>query len=35
VGQGYWIAQPLEPDAVGAWEQEFAEQWQAVGADSS
>jgi EAL domain-containing protein (putative c-di-GMP-specific phosphodiesterase class I) len=36
VGQGYWIAQPLEPDAMSNWEQEFAEQWtKAVGADSS
>jgi EAL domain-containing protein (putative c-di-GMP-specific phosphodiesterase class I) len=27
VGQGYWIAQPLEPDALDQWEQEFAERW--------
>jgi len=32
VGQGYWIAQPLEPDALDAWEQEFAGRWtKAVG----
>jgi EAL domain-containing protein (putative c-di-GMP-specific phosphodiesterase class I) len=34
VGQGYWIAQPLEPDAVGDWEREFAEQWLAVVSDA-
>ena len=33
VGQGYWIAQPLEPDAIGAWEQEFAGRWRALLAD--
>jgi EAL domain-containing protein (putative c-di-GMP-specific phosphodiesterase class I) len=27
VGQGYWIAQPLEPDALDAWEQDFAGRW--------
>jgi EAL domain-containing protein (putative c-di-GMP-specific phosphodiesterase class I) len=27
VGQGYWIAQPLEPDTLDAWEQDFAERW--------
>ena len=27
VGQGYWIAEPLEPDAIGRWEQEFATRW--------
>jgi EAL domain-containing protein (putative c-di-GMP-specific phosphodiesterase class I) len=27
VGQGFWIAQPLEPDAIKDWEQEFAERW--------
>ena len=27
VGQGYWIAEPLEPDAIGPWEQEFATRW--------
>lgn len=27
VGQGYWIAKPLEPDALGQWEQEFATRW--------
>ena len=30
VGQGYWIAQPLEPNALGAWEEEFASRWQAA-----
>ena len=27
VGQGYWIAQPLEPGSLGAWEEEFAGRW--------
>ena len=27
VGQGYWIAQPLEPDALDSWEQEFSSRW--------
>jgi len=27
VGQGYWIAHPLEPDALDAWEEEFAGRW--------
>ena len=27
VGQGYWIAEPLEPDSIDAWEAEFAERW--------
>lgn len=27
VGQGYWIAEPLEPDALGAWENEFGQRW--------
>lgn len=27
VGQGFWIAEPLEPDALGQWEQEFASRW--------
>ncbi len=27
VGQGYWIAQPLEPDALDSWEAEFGERW--------
>ena len=27
VGQGFWIAEPLEPDAVDKWEQEFADRW--------
>jgi EAL domain-containing protein (putative c-di-GMP-specific phosphodiesterase class I) len=27
VGQGYWIAQPLEPDTLDAWEQDFAGRW--------
>jgi EAL domain-containing protein (putative c-di-GMP-specific phosphodiesterase class I) len=32
VGQGYWIAQPLEPAKLGVWEKEFAKRWsKAVG----
>ena len=32
VGQGYWIAQPLEPEKLGVWEKEFAKRWnKAVG----
>ena len=27
VGQGYWIAQPLEPDALDAWEADFSDRW--------
>ena len=27
VGQGYWIAQPLEPKKLGVWEKEFAKRW--------
>jgi EAL domain-containing protein (putative c-di-GMP-specific phosphodiesterase class I) len=27
VGQGYWIAEPLEPQALDPWEKEFAERW--------
>ncbi len=27
VGQGFWIAQPLEPDALADWEEEFAARW--------
>lgn len=27
VGQGFWIAEPLEPDALERWEQEFATRW--------
>jgi EAL domain-containing protein (putative c-di-GMP-specific phosphodiesterase class I) len=27
VGQGYWIAQPLEPGALDAWEEDFAGRW--------
>ena len=27
VGQGFWIAEPLEPEALGKWEQEFASRW--------
>jgi EAL domain-containing protein (putative c-di-GMP-specific phosphodiesterase class I) len=27
VGQGYWIAEPLVPDALEQWEQEFATRW--------
>ena len=33
VGQGYWIARPLEPDALDAWEVEFAERWAEATAD--
>ena len=33
VGQGFWIAEPLEPEAIDQWEAEFGERWQkAVGA---
>jgi len=27
VGQGFWIAQPLEPDALDEWEADFATRW--------
>ena len=27
VGQGYWIAQPLEPNALDDWEAEFGARW--------
>ena len=30
VGQGYWIAQPLEPDKMDLWEKEFARRWTKV-----
>jgi EAL domain-containing protein (putative c-di-GMP-specific phosphodiesterase class I) len=30
VGQGYWIAQPLEPDAIDAWEDEFGARWSRI-----
>ena len=30
VGQGFWIAQPLEPDALADWEEEFAPRWSSV-----
>jgi EAL domain-containing protein (putative c-di-GMP-specific phosphodiesterase class I) len=30
VGQGYWIAQPLEPDTLNAWEQEFGDRWNRI-----
>ncbi len=33
VGQGYWIAQPLEPDALDGWEKEFEARWTKVVAD--
>jgi EAL domain-containing protein (putative c-di-GMP-specific phosphodiesterase class I) len=33
VGQGYWIARPLEPDALDAWEAEFADRWAEVAVD--
>ena len=35
VGQGYWIAQPLEPDAIANWEAEFAQRWAKVLADDA
>jgi len=30
VGQGFWIAEPLEPERLDEWEHEFVERWQAV-----
>ncbi len=30
VGQGYWIAEPLEPDALDAWQNEFGERWDKI-----
>lgn len=27
VGQGYWIAHPLEPGALDGWEEKFADRW--------
>jgi EAL domain-containing protein (putative c-di-GMP-specific phosphodiesterase class I) len=30
VGQGYWIAEPLEPNALDTWEQEFGGRWNQV-----
>ena len=27
VGQGYWIAEPLEPEGLDAWETQFADRW--------
>jgi EAL domain-containing protein (putative c-di-GMP-specific phosphodiesterase class I) len=33
VGQGYWIARPLEPDALDAWEAEFADRWAKIAVD--
>ena len=30
VGQGYWIAQPLEPNALDDWEAEFGARWTSV-----
>lgn len=27
VGQGFWIAEPLEPDALDRWEKDFANRW--------
>jgi EAL domain-containing protein (putative c-di-GMP-specific phosphodiesterase class I) len=30
VGQGYWIAQPLEPNKMDLWEKEFARRWTKV-----
>ena len=34
VGQGFWIAEPLEPTAIDQWQQEFAERWEKVLATS-
>ncbi len=34
VGQGYWIAQPLEPKAMDSWEREFADRWDEMVASS-
>ena len=28
VGQGFWIAEPLEPEALDAWEEDFAGRWE-------
>ena len=33
VGQGYWIAEPLEPDAMKVWRAEFEGRWQALTAE--
>ena len=33
VGQGYWIAQPLEPGALDDWEAEFVDRWHDVAGD--
>jgi EAL domain-containing protein (putative c-di-GMP-specific phosphodiesterase class I) len=33
VGQGYWIAQPLEPGALDSWEAEFRERWRELVAE--
>jgi EAL domain-containing protein (putative c-di-GMP-specific phosphodiesterase class I) len=33
VGQGYWIARPLEPDALDAWEADFADRWAKIAVD--
>jgi len=30
VGQGYWIAEPLEPDAMDSWETGFKRRWKAL-----
>jgi EAL domain-containing protein (putative c-di-GMP-specific phosphodiesterase class I) len=34
VGQGYWIAQPLEPESLDDWEQAFSGQWQCAMGES-
>jgi EAL domain-containing protein (putative c-di-GMP-specific phosphodiesterase class I) len=30
VGQGFWIAEPLEPGGLDAWEAEFCERWRRI-----
>jgi EAL domain-containing protein (putative c-di-GMP-specific phosphodiesterase class I) len=30
VGQGYWIAEPLEPDALHSWQTSFKRRWKAL-----
>lgn len=34
VGQGFWIAQPLEPEALADWEAEFAARWVSLVAEA-
>jgi EAL domain-containing protein (putative c-di-GMP-specific phosphodiesterase class I) len=33
VGQGFWIAQPLEPDALDDWEADFSGRWSKIVAE--